>query len=206
MPRRNARTRAQGGIPSWPHERLHHAWWAIPDQLLAGEYPGAKRRALTAAKIAVLLDAGITSIVDLTTTRDRLAPYTDTLHAVAAALARTVRYHAHPIPDMGVTPQTGYDAVLAHIRSEMDSGQVVYVHCWGGMGRTTTVVGALLIDQGLDYSTAIVRIAWMRAATRKAHIRCPKTRVQHDLLRIRSGLPPTPHTARDGVNPPLPLW
>lgn len=27
---------------------------------------------------------------------------------------------------------------------------VVYVHCWGGKGRTCTVIGCRLIDGGLD--------------------------------------------------------
>ena len=62
----------------------------------------------------------------------------------------------------------GYNDILARIRAEIAAGRVVYVHCWGGKGRTSTVVGCLLIDDGLDYDATIARIAELRAGTRKA--------------------------------------
>ncbi|MSR27507.1 MAG: hypothetical protein EXS06_10930, partial [Planctomycetaceae bacterium] len=39
-----------------------------------------------------------------------------------------------------VSPE-GYDAILADIDAELAAGRPVYVHCWGGVGRTGTVVG-----------------------------------------------------------------
>lgn len=52
----------------------------------------------------------------------------------------------------------------------------------GGKGRTCTVVGCLLIDDGLDYESAIARIAELRAGTRKALEVCPESLSQHRLL------------------------
>ena len=80
----------------------------------------------------------------------------------------------------------GYDAIAARIRGEIDAGRTVYVHCWGGKGRTTTVIGCLLIDGGLDYDAAIARIAELRAGTRKAIDVCPESASQHRLLRERA--------------------
>ena len=54
-------------------------------------------------------------------------------------------------------------------------------------GRTSTVVGCLLIDDGLDYEAAIARIAELRAGTRKAIDACPESPAQHRLLRERAG-------------------
>ncbi|KKW65721.1 hypothetical protein AAV95_05405 [Mycolicibacterium elephantis] len=68
----------------------------------------------------------------------------------------------------------------------MDAGRVVYLHCWGGKGRTSTVVGCRLIDTGLDYEAAIARIAELRAGTRKACAPCPETTNQHRLLKERA--------------------
>jgi protein-tyrosine phosphatase len=59
------------------------------------------------------------------------------------------------------------------------------VHCWGGKGRTSTVVGCLLINSGLDYESAIARIAELREGTRKAHEACPESSAQHRALRER---------------------
>jgi protein-tyrosine phosphatase len=87
---------------------------------------------------------------------------------------------------MGVLDDEGYDEIVDRIRGEIDSGRVVYVHCWGGKGRTSTVVGCLLIDDGLDYDAAIARVAELRAGTRKAIDACPESPAQHRVLRERA--------------------
>ena len=87
---------------------------------------------------------------------------------------------------MSVIDHDGYDEILARIRDEINSGRVVYVHCWGGKGRTSTVVGCLLIDDGLDYEAAVARIAELRAETRKAGDACPESPTQHRLLKERA--------------------
>jgi protein-tyrosine phosphatase len=101
---------------------------------------------------------------------------------------RTIRILTHPIPDVDIIDQAGYDRIRACIRSEIDSGRVVYLHCWGGKGRTSTVVGCLLIDGGLDYDSAVARIAELRAGSRKAVDTCPESASQHRLVRVRATL------------------
>lgn len=96
-----------------------------------------------------------------------------------------VRHFSYPIPDMGVIDDAGYDAILAVIRDELDAHRMVYVHCWGGKGRTTTVIGCLLADTGLDYDAVIARIAVLRAGTCKADSPRPETSAQRDVIRRR---------------------
>lgn len=67
----------------------------------------------------------------------------------------------------------------------MDAGRLVYVHCWGGKGRISTVIGCMLADEGLDYDATIARIAALRAGSRKAGDTCPETLAQRDVLRVR---------------------
>jgi protein-tyrosine phosphatase len=171
---------------SWPHDAILHAWWVEPGRLLAGEYPGARTPDKATKKLQLLIDAGIDSIVDLTTPWDPLEPYLAQLRAVAEKAGREVHHFAYPIPDMGVIDREGYDEIVARVRGEMDAGRVVYVHCWGGKGRTSTVVGCLLIDNGLDYQSAIDRIADLRAGTKKAVDACPESSDQHRVLRERA--------------------
>jgi protein-tyrosine phosphatase len=97
-----------------------------------------------------------------------------------------MRILSHPISDDSVIGQFGYDMILEDIQTELDNGRIVYAHCWAGVGRTGTVIGCRLIDDGLDYKDAIVRLAELRAGTRKAHMRCPQTASQHHLLSDRS--------------------
>lgn len=69
---------------------------------------------------------------------------------------------------MGVIDEAGYDRILARIRTEMEAGRTVPVHCWGGKGRTSAVIGYFLADDGRDYDSTIARIAELRAGTHKA--------------------------------------
>jgi hypothetical protein len=111
----------------------------------------------------------------------------ETLNVAAQKVLRPIRHITHPIPDMGVLDQEGYDRIIACIQGEMDAGRTVYVHCWGGKGRTGTVVGCLLIDGGLDYDGAIKRIPELRAGTRKANEPCPESSAQHRVPAGASG-------------------
>ncbi|WP_419538736.1 protein-tyrosine phosphatase family protein [Mycolicibacterium fortuitum] len=85
----------------------------------------------------------------------------------------------------GLQRGVGYDAILARIHSELDAGRNVYVHCWGGKGRTSTVIGCLLAESGLSYDDVIARIAELRSGTRKAAYPCPEWAAQHSILRAR---------------------
>jgi protein-tyrosine phosphatase len=170
---------------SWAFDANVHAWWVKPG-LLAGEYPGARSPAKAEPKLRLLMLNGVDTFIDLTTPLDGLAPYQEEMELAAQITGREIRHFAHPIPDMGVVDHDDYDRIIARIRGEIADGRVVYLHCWGGKGRTSTVIGCLLIDDGLNYESAIARIAELRAGTRKAIDRCPESPSQHRVLRERS--------------------
>lgn len=170
---------------SWAHEDSIHAWWVIPGQLLAGEYPGAKTPEKAREKIQTLLDAGIDSFVDLTEPGEitwggvPMQPYDHLLD---------VRYRRFPIPDTSVTDDDGYDRIIAYIRDEIGAGRTVFVHCWGGKGRTGTVIGAWLIAQdGMGYPQVLDHMHDLRRASSKAHHRVPDTDEQAAVLERRAG-------------------
>jgi ADP-ribosyl-[dinitrogen reductase] hydrolase len=171
--------------PRWVADPTLHAWWVEPGRVLAGEYPGDPDAAKIAGKVDLLLDAGVRTIVDLTTPEDRLTPYAPMLDRAARMRGLTVERIAAPIPDMGVLPDRDYDPILHRIRAAASSS-AVYVHCWGGIGRTGTVVGCLLVDGGLSGPAAIARIEQLRAGTRKSDRRAPQTDQQCDVV-IRRG-------------------
>ncbi len=169
---------------AWEHDDLIHAWWVIPGKLLAGEYPGATRASKAARKLKALLAAGVDSFVNLTEAGEKSWGGTPMVPYHRGLPARHVRF---PIPDTGVISDAGYDEILEHIRDEIAAGHVVYVHCWGGKGRTGTVVGAWLIDQdGLGYPEVLERMQQLRAGTRKAHHPVPDTREQAQVLKRRA--------------------
>jgi protein-tyrosine phosphatase len=173
-------------VAQWPHDALLHAWWVKPGRLLAGEYPGSWSEAEAERKLRLLMLNGVNSFVDLSTSMDGQMSYREDLKLAAQATGREIRHFAHPIPNMGVLDHDGYDLIIERIRAEIADGRVVYLHSWRGKGRTTTVVGCLLIDAGLDYDDAIARIAELRAGTRRAIDACPESQSQHRVLRERA--------------------
>jgi hypothetical protein len=183
-------TDAVDNPPAWPHDQLMHAWWVEKGKLLAGEYPFSLKSVDQARqKVRALVDAGVDSFVDLTHPDDRPAmhPYTDVLLAEAEEAGRPQpRYRRFPIPDNQTITREGYDKILDYIQSEIDAGKIVYVHCWGGKGRTGTVIGCRLIDRGLDYDAAIAELHRLRTETKKGDHQVPDTPAQHRVLRDRA--------------------
>lgn len=171
--------------PSWPHDELVHAFWVVPGRLLAGEYPGAKTPEKAAAKLQVLREAGITSFVDLTEPGE-ITRGGDPMRRYDGALDAGAAYRRFAIPDTRVIDDDGYDEILAHINAELAAGRNVYWHCWGGKGRTGTVLGTWLIDQGLGFLEVLDRMQELRRGTRKADHRIPDNAEQVAVLRRRA--------------------
>ncbi len=124
------------------------AHYAVGEGLLAGAYPGSAEAA------RALENEGVTLFVDLTHPSDPLDGY--------SRLLRRASRLAFPIPDMG-TPSVGLVMrVLDAIDDARALGGTAYVHCWGGVGRTGTVIGCWLVRHDLDAGDAVARIAELR--------------------------------------------
>ena len=174
-------------VTVWPHDDIAHAWWVTPGAVLAGEYP--TNWDSTSAKLELLLDAGIRTFVDLTTPDDRLRPYEPMLLELASERGFEVQHAAFPIPDLGVLDVEGYTPIIDFMAAEVDAGRPVYVHCWGGIGRTGTVIGCWLVRDGRTADEAVAEIARLRAGTRKQHRRSPETEDQIRTIQLWGALP-----------------
>ena len=138
------------------------SYWVVPGRLLAGCYPGGQTAASAAAKTNGLIGAGVTDIVCLMEsgeTNHAGLPFDDYMphaHAAASGIGRKVQWCRHPIVDGGITTVAAMRAILDDIDAALQRGGIVYVHCWGGRGRTGTVVCCWLIRHGLATPTNAV--------------------------------------------------
>ena len=169
----------------WPHDDRLHAWWVTPGRVLAGEYPGDVDPVAAAENVNLLVDHGVRTFVDLTGPADPLTPYADVVATAAERRRLDLRSLRFTIPDFGVLDDAGYDAIVDAVGAAQQHG-AVYVHCWGGVGRTGTVVGCLLADAGIGAEAIDARLADLRAGTRKADRHCPETADQRAVIERRA--------------------
>jgi hypothetical protein len=163
------------------------SYWVVDGRLLAGAYPSHVDADAGVRLLQQLIDAGVDAVVDLTQRHDpgstdaHLRPYEDDLERLAPSSV-LVR---HPILDLNIPTEDEMVAALDTIDRLLDEGRVVYVHCWGGIGRTGTVVGSWLIRHGVvPAEWALDLLTELRSADRGAgHRRSPETGGQRDFVR-----------------------
>jgi len=140
---------------------IEQCYWVVPGRLLAGEYPRNVDEGSSREKIGALLRAGITTFVDLTE-EGELLPYSGLIGAAASHRRFPVRDAA--VPESPAVAAAALDAMDRGI----EGGGRVYVHCWGGVGRTGVVVGCWLARHGFPGEAALVRL-------RELWRQCPKS-------------------------------
>jgi protein-tyrosine phosphatase len=87
-----------------------------------------------------------------------------------------------PIRDLDVPTSTQMRATLAAIGAAIERGETIYVHCWGGIGRTGTVVGCWLVERGTDPAQGLARLCELRRHTERADRVSPETEAQQKFV------------------------
>jgi Swiss Army Knife protein, DSP-PTPase phosphatase domain len=150
--------------------------YRVADGFLAGEYPGSFDPDEAARRLHAFADHGVTVFVDLTHPADPLDPYDRWLGASARRIS-------HPIVDLGTTTIPHMARILDDVDEALAQEATVYVHCWGGIGRTGTVVGCWLVRHRRDAGDPIGRIAELRRSVSDAHVLSPQTAAQRAMVR-----------------------
>jgi Polymorphic toxin system, DSP-PTPase phosphatase len=145
-----------------------------PGALLAGEYPAHADPAWTRVRLERFRAAGVTAFFDLTE-EGELEPYEE-------LVAGWATHRRFPIRDFSC-PSRGEMAAILDALDEALERDVVYVHCWGGSGRTGTVIGCWLVRHGLDCEEALARIADLRRETAYGERRSPESDEQWAMVR-----------------------
>jgi protein tyrosine/serine phosphatase len=144
------------------------SWWVEPGRILAGCYPGSLSPNEADAKLIALLDAGIRSIFCLQQEHETgqdgqpFVDYLNRLNELAEARGLDIAWQRFAIRDADVPSSQLMRDILKAIELALSANRPVYIHCWGGHGRTGTVVGCWLVNQGFSGEQALERISQLR--------------------------------------------
>jgi protein-tyrosine phosphatase len=156
---------------------LPHSYWITPGKLLGGEYPGGETQEETQRRLKLLLNAGVDCFVNLTRPGE--------LAAYSTLLPEGAWYFHLPILDHGLPVDREHmRQILFALGGALAAGRCVYVHCRMGIGRTGTVLGCLLVEQGLSGEAALDKLnrAWQQSARAERWPSIPETREQSQFV------------------------
>lgn len=155
---------------------IENCYWVLPGRLLAGEYPRDKDESSSERKLAALTNAGVNVFVDLTAAGE-LAPYADRVPSA--------KHRRFPIRDVSVPSSVEQTtAILDAVDQHIEAGDLVYVHCWGGVGRTGVIVGCWLARRCGSGQQALDRLAELwRRCPKSARRPTPETAEQMEYVR-----------------------
>ena len=156
---------------------IEYCFWIVPGRLLAGEYPRDKEQELSGEKIKKLREQGINRYLDLTHPDDRLEPYEHLLRKREERLS-------FPIVDVSVPESPRLTkAILDAIDYQLALGNKIYLHCWGGVGRTGTIAGCWLARHGVGREDAFKTLQDLWQSNPKSKYRhCPETTEQKQYI------------------------
>ena len=150
-----------GGSPTPPDYRgpVHNTHYVYPN-LLCGSSCGL----MEPERLAMLVDAGVDTFVCLQQHYKEYGckHYPTAMQKLARKSSfppRELRFLHCPVPDHGVISDESLEALVVELQSAMDQGHVVYVHCYGGHGRTGSLVSSLIMaTDGVDFEAAMDKL------------------------------------------------
>ena len=146
--------------------------------IYAGEYPGDKNGEIAKQKIARMYHFGIRHFIDLTE-EGELRPYNHLLPS-------DTTYTRFPITDCGAPKSIeSVQRLLLRIEELKKMDGYVYVHCWGGVGRTGTIIACYLAqnwdEPDLNKTLEVLRRNFSKMP-KSAYRETPETKEQIDFI------------------------
>jgi polymorphic toxin system DSP-PTPase phosphatase-like protein len=163
---------------------IPESYWVVPGYLLAGEYPGELDEEITRKRIDALIEAGFDLFIDLTKSNETW-PYLNILLDEVKIYEVEATHLRFPIGDFGLPTSQQMNSILDTIDQNLLEGRKIYLHCWGGIGRTGTTVGCYLVRKGKTGEEALDQLsAWWRGVPKsRYHLHSPETLEQMEFIR-----------------------
>jgi len=140
-----------------PQRPNPETYWVIPGRFLAGAFPASLDVSIAGRSLANFLKIGLDTFIDLTSEYER-PDYSNALQVEAAEFGMNATHQHFSIRDGDLPSVEQMIRILNFIDSSLAAGHNLYLHCYGGIGRTGTVVGCHLVRHGLTGHQALERL------------------------------------------------
>jgi len=108
-----------------------------------------------------------------------LKDYLPFLNELAGQNGESIEFHRIPIKDFSVPDTDTMVQILETIDEILSRSKKLYIHCWGGIGRTGMAVGCFLKKNGMaDRENVIEKIAELRKNDAAKERQSPETEAQ----------------------------
>ncbi|TWT95750.1 protein-tyrosine phosphatase family protein [Neorhodopirellula pilleata] len=183
---------------------LPRTYWVWDGKLLAGAYAGQPEENAHRKRLEGLFQAGMRTFVNLME-KDEVnnlgqpfAPYEDVLRSIALDANETVECLRFPIIDQHITTNEQMTAILDAIDGSIAGGRPVYVHCFGGIGRTGTVICCWMLRHGIATNENVFDLlqTLREADVERSWREAPENQTQRDFVLDW----PEPSTRRESIN------
>lgn len=184
--------------------------WVIPGRVIAGAYPASLDDQETEKILATLLELGMNTFVCLQAevnintpehawrSGHGLRPYIKDAQKILSRAHETqnpkiqqqkIDFLHLPIIDGNVTTDSAMNRLVEDVMERVLRGERLYVHCWGGHGRTGTLIAVMLGRlYGLPYTNALrYTQAFHDSRVYPQGVRSPQTPVQRAQVRTGKG-------------------
>lgn len=168
----------------------NRTYWVVDRLLLAGAYPGRPDPAGHRQRIESLFNAGMRTFINLQEENETnnsgqsFVRYDNELRRIAKEREQLIAHLRFPIPDGGITSVDRMRCILDAIDLSLSADRPVYVHCFGGMGRTGTTVCCWLLRHGLASSEEILGLLTQlrQADLERASWKAPENTAQENFV------------------------
>ena len=163
-----------------PFER---SYWIIPGKLLAGEYPAAPNLIESNQKLEGLVRVGIKTVINLTEENEQNRNGIKLFDYDSYLTLSEIEVHRKSIKDVSIPTKDRMDDIIELIDNELNEDKPVYFHCWGGVGRTGTVLGCYLLHSKMaNKGNVFDVINYLKRTSSINHRQSPETEEQRDFV------------------------
>jgi ADP-ribosylglycohydrolase/protein-tyrosine phosphatase len=163
-------TKPAFSVPTLPPPTVR-SYWVVENRFLAGAYPGSPDRSQHRQRVEQLWHAGIRTFINLVEEHETnnagqpFARYDDILRELAHEAGEQVAHIRLPVRDLSVPSNDGMRSILDAIDLSLAADRPVYIHCFGGVGRTGTAVCCWMLRHELASPNEVVKtLAQLRQA------------------------------------------